>query len=157
MVQTVNLTHQKKGKKSSFVEMSMMNYGRKMMEGYKSKTLILENIQMMTMLEELKPILTHRDKLGYFAARNSRTLSNELVEYISFRNQLIQKYGRPIEHTNQIQIQVNDENWSSFCSEIEEFDHIKHEIQLYVCKYEDVIGHLTGEEILAIDWMLEDG
>ena len=37
-----------------------------------------------------------------------------------------------------------------------EFDSIEHEISVYICSYADAIGSLTGEEILAADWMLED-
>jgi len=46
--------------------------------------------------------------------------------------------------------------FKSFCDAIEPFSTIEHEVDLMTAKYEDAIGVLTGEEILAVDWMLED-
>ena len=33
---------------------------------------------------------------------------------------------------------------------------MEHVVELMTLKYGDVIGALSGEEILSIDWMLED-
>ena len=33
---------------------------------------------------------------------------------------------------------------------------IKHEVELMKLNYNEVIGILSGEEILKLDWMLED-
>ena len=53
----------------------------------------LKNAEMAAMLNQLRPVLVHRDKIGYFAARNFRVLSECLTEYDAFRNSLIEKYG----------------------------------------------------------------
>ncbi len=79
----------------------------------------LKNAQMAAMLNQLRPLLSHRDKIGYVAARNFRMLSECLTEYETFRNGLITKYGektkdeqgRPI-----IGIKVDSPNFETFCN-----------------------------------------
>ena len=119
----------------------------------------LKNAQMVAMLNQLQPILSHRDKIGYIAARNYRILSECLTEYEAFRNSLIEKYGeetkddrgRPI-----IGVKVDSPNFKLFCDELAPFNEIEHEVEIMTAKYDDVIGCLSGEEVLSIDWMLED-
>ena len=45
---------------------------------------------------------------------------------------------------------------SAFCDELAPFNEMEHEVELMTAKYEDTIGCLSGEEILLLDWMLED-
>lgn len=121
----------------------------------------LKNIQMDQMMSSLDPILSHRDKLGYYAARNYRILNDSLTEYHNFKNNLIRKYGTPDydEDGNElptISIKMESEGFNNFISEIEPLNNIEHEVDLMVAKYEEAINCLSGEEILAIDWMLED-
>lgn len=119
----------------------------------------LKNAQMVAMLNQLQPILSHRDKIGYIAARNYRILSECLTEYEAFRNSLIEKYGeetkddrgRPI-----IGVKVDSPNFKLFCDELAPFNEMEHEVEIMTAKYNDVIGCLSGEEVLSIDWMLED-
>ena len=119
----------------------------------------LKNAQMVAMLNQLQPILSHRDKIGYIAARNYRILSECLTEYEAFRNSLIEKYGeetkddrgRPI-----IGVKVDSPNFKLFCDELAPFNEMEHEVEIMTAKYDDVIGCLSGEEALSIDWMLED-
>lgn len=119
----------------------------------------LKNAQMVAMLNQLQPILSHRDKIGYIAARNYRILSECLTEYEAFRNSLIEKYGeetkddrgRPI-----IGVKVDSPNFKLFCDELAPFNEMEHEVEIMTAKYDVVIGCLSGEEVLSIDWMLED-
>ena len=119
----------------------------------------LKNAQMVAMLNQLQPILSHRDKIGYIAARNYRILSECLTEYEAFRNSLIEKYGeetkddrgRPI-----IGVKVDSPNFKLFCDELAPFNEMEHEVEIMTATYDDVIGCLSGEEVLSIDWMLED-
>lgn len=122
---------------------------------------LLKNIKMLEMAHQLQPLLSHRDKIGYVAARNYRILTGSLTEYASFRNNLIEKYGKPDrdELGNElptISLGVGSPNFKKFCEEIEPFNNMEHEVELMTAKYEDAIGCLTGEEILSIDWMLGD-
>lgn len=119
----------------------------------------LKNAQMVAMLNQLQPILSHRDKIGYIAARNYRILSECLTEYEAFRNSLIEKYGeetkddrgRPI-----IGVKVDSPNFKLFCDEMAPFNEMEHEVEIMTAKFDETIGCLSGEEILGIEWMLED-
>lgn len=119
----------------------------------------LKNARMMEMLHQLQPLLSRRDRIGYIAARNCRMLSNSLVEYETIRRELLEKYGEagtddrdaPI-----VQIRVDSPNFKTFSDELAQFNEMEHEVELMTAKYEDVVGALSGEEILAVDWMLED-
>lgn len=119
----------------------------------------LKNAQMAGMLNQLRPILSHRDKIGYVAARNYRILAECLTEYEAFRNSLIEKYGENTtdEHgRTTIGIKLESQNFKAFCDEMAPFNEMEHEVELMTAKYTDAIGCLTGEEILGIDWMLKD-
>lgn len=119
----------------------------------------LKNSQMAEMLAKLRPILSHRDKIGYIAARNYRILSETLTEYETFRNNLIQKYGEEITDemgNTTIGIKVDSPKFKEFSAEMAPFNEMEHEVELMTAKYEEAIGSLTGEELLAVDWMFED-
>ena len=82
---------------------------------------------MEMMLNVLKPMLAHRDKIGYAAARNTRKLAEITVEYFQFKQELIQKYGTVDTDVdgNELQtisIKPNSQNFQDFT---EEFDKIK--------------------------------
>lgn len=121
----------------------------------------MKNSQMVELLLHLEPLLSHQDEIGYVAARNYRTLSNSLTEYNAFKRSLIEKYG---EHDKSedgtdlgtISIKFDSPNFKAFCDEMAPFNEMEHEVEIMTAKYEKVIGCLTGEEILRIDWMLED-
>lgn len=122
---------------------------------------ILKNSMMNEMLRQLRPILSHRDKIGYIAARNYRILDDCLTEFQVFRDELIKKYGEVDKDKNgnelpTISINVGSPNFKRFCDELEPFNNMEHEVDLMTAKFEDAIGCLSGEEILGIDWMLED-
>jgi len=121
----------------------------------------LKNSQMSLMLQQLRPLLSHRDKIGYAAARNYRFLSDSLTEYETFKRGLVEKYGRPDLDENgndmgTISIQVGSPDFKAFCDELQPFNEMEHTVELMTAKYEDAVGCLSGEEILAVDWMLED-
>ena len=119
----------------------------------------LKNSEVFERLHSLKPLLSRRDKIGYIAARNYRFLSNSLVEYETIRLSLIEKYGEEgkDEHgaPNYI-LKMDSPNFKQFCDELAPFNEMEHDVELMTAKYDDAAGNLSGEEILAIDWMLED-
>ena len=45
---------------------------------------------------------------------------------------------------------------TTLVNELAPFNKMTHEVELMTAKYSEAEGNLTGEEILAIDWMLED-
>lgn len=116
----------------------------------------LKNIEMDKMLEGLKPILPHRDKIGYIAARNTRILREALTEYFIFKNNLIKKYGKEDEENHTVSIEPSSSNFKDFLKEFEEIGNIEHEVELMTIPYSEAIGLLNGEEILALDWMFTE-
>ena len=122
---------------------------------------ILTNFEMEQRRNSLIPLLSQRNILGYIIARNYRMLSNELLEYEKFRNDLIQKYGEQDKDENgnllpTVTVKIGTENFVEFYTELKPLNDMKHEVDLMTAKYESVIDILSGEEILSIDWMLED-
>lgn len=116
---------------------------------------------METMLESLKTILPHRDKIGYIAARNTRILKDTLTEYLTFKRDLISKYGTPDKdetgkETGTISISPSAPNFNDFINEFDTIKNIEHDVELMKIPYEEVVGLLNGEEILELDWMLEE-
>lgn len=113
------------------------------------------------MLHQLEPILSQRNRLGYVAARNFRILSDTLTEYNQFRMELIEKYGEPDKAEDgtelpTVSLKIGSPGFKSFCDEMVPYNNMEHEVELMTAKFEDVIGVLSGEEIIGIDWMLED-
>lgn len=116
---------------------------------------------MEMMLEALKPILPHRDIIGYTAARNTRILNDTLTEYFAFKHELINKYGEPDKdengkETGKVSISSTAPNFEAFVKEFDTIKDIEHDVDLMTIPYEKVIGLLNGEEILTLDWMLTE-
>lgn len=61
---------------------------------------ILKNEEMVAMLQQLQPLLSHKDMFGYVAARNTRILSECLTEYDQTRKDLIERFGTETTDTN---------------------------------------------------------
>nr|DAG01981.1 MAG TPA: Protein of unknown function (DUF1617) [Siphoviridae sp. ctKRD15] len=119
----------------------------------------LKNSVALERLHSLKPFLSRRDKIGYVAARNYRFLSNSITEFETIRLSLIEKYG--VEGKDErgaptYTLKMDSPNFKNFCDELAPFNEMEHEVELMTAKYDEVAGNLSGEEILAIDWMLED-
>lgn len=116
---------------------------------------------MEQMLFQLRPILPHRDKIGYVAARNTRYLTDALTEFLTFKAELIRKYGSADidENGNEldtISIKPGSVNFEAFSKEFDKIKDIEHEVELMTVPYEEVIGILNGEEILALAWMFTE-
>lgn len=122
---------------------------------------VLKNSAMVDMLMQLKPLLEHRDKIGYAAARNYRRLAECLTEYERFRNSLVEKYGEREKDENgrelpTISLSSSSPNFKMFLEELAPYNDMEHKVELMALPYSDAIGILSGEEILSIDWMLVD-
>ena len=114
----------------------------------------LKNIKMVEMLHQLRPLLSHKDMFGYVAARNTRILSDCLIEYNQAKNDLIDRFGTITvdEETGETTttIKVGTPEFKSFCEAMETFNNVEHEVEIMTMKYGDTINCLTGEEILGI-------
>lgn len=120
------------------------------------------NAEMEQMLMALEPLLERRDIVGYAAARNTRVLRSEAMEYLNRRDELISKHGEPELNedgmpTGRTQLRIGSEGYRSFCREIEMYANIKHRPNLFKIPYSEAIGKMTGTEILACEWMLVEG
>ena len=115
-----------------------------------------KNLELESMMISLQPILPHRDKVGYVAARNTRILRDALTEFLAFKTELVHKYGEENHKTRTISILRENPNFDKFQEEFSKYADIEQEVDIMTIKYEEVIGLLNGEEILALEWMLED-
>lgn len=120
-----------------------------------------KNVEMERMIASLKKHLERTDLLGYAAARNTRILNNETMEYFDRREKLIVKYGVPEvdengNETGRISLPFNSDNFKKYVEEIEEWANVEHEPDIYKIPASEVIGKLSGSDILEIDWMIDD-
>lgn len=120
------------------------------------------NEQMYQMLVSLEPLLERRDIVGYAAARNTRVLQAEAMEYLKRRDELIEKYGEPElsdngTPTGRTQLQIGSNAYKRFMDDLALYSNIKHRPLLFKIPYEEAIGKMSGTEILACEWMLVDG
>lgn len=120
------------------------------------KTLTLKNGEMEIILNNLQPILAHRDKIGYVAARNTRIIKDALTEYLEFKRELIKKYGTVDETSQTVSINPDSEHFKEFVEEFDKIKDVEQEINIITIKYDEIIGLLNGEEILDLDWMFEE-
>lgn len=119
----------------------------------------LKNMEMVTMVRQLQPLLSHRDLFGYVAARNTRILNEQLTEYEKVQRDMLERFGTEKQGENgmtELVIEVNTPEYQQFCEAMEPFVNIEHEVELMTMKYEETINCLSGQEILALEWMLED-
>ena len=112
------------------------------------------NAQLDAMAVSLQSLLERRDKIGYIAARNTRIIMDALTEYYRFRNELVAKYGEEID--GQMQLSYTSPKFKQFSQEFKDIQNAQQDLDLMTLDYEDVIGELSGEEILLLDWMLEE-
>lgn len=115
----------------------------------------LKNQEIVGCLKSLEPMLVHKGKFGYICAVNYKRLSNSIEEYHIFENQLIQKYGKEDEDGNFF-ISQKDESFVEFMKELSPIQEITHDVDILFIGFEEVMDFLTGEEMLALDWMLLD-
>lgn len=119
------------------------------------------NKEMVEMVEKLRPLLSHRDVIGYAAARNTRILLDCLTEFNKFKEDLLREYGEQDydEEGNElptVSICYDSPNFKEFADKLESIASVKHNAAIMTLKYNEVVGLMNGEEILNNDWMLED-
>lgn len=119
------------------------------------------NAQMEGMIESLRPLLDRRDRIGYVAARDTRILMDEAHEYLVRKQELIREHGT-IETdsegnpTGSYQIAIGSPAHRRFVEDIREWAEMRHEPDIMYLRYEEAEGKLSGNEILACDWLFEE-
>lgn len=119
------------------------------------------NYQLEQMVKQLEPFLERHDLVGYAAARNTRLLMSELTEFNEAREAAIREFGTEQEDkdgnpTGTITVDPGSEGFDKFAERMEQLLTVEHEYTPFKIAYSEVIGALSGSEILEIDWMLED-
>lgn len=124
-------------------------------------TKTFKNSELKTMLNGLKAVLKHNGKVGYAAARNTRLIRDALTEYTEEERKLILKYGKKEKdengnETGGARLSIESREFNKFLEELEPYLEIEHEVNIMQVEAAD-LEKLTGEEILAIDWMIKEG
>lgn len=119
------------------------------------------NNQLEAMAHSLAPVLKSRTLVGYKAAVNMRAIMDAVADYTSFRDELIHEYGEEVKDDsgNVVNFAVTPacEGYQEFLRRLGEVSEIEREVEIMRATPDDVIGILSGEEIMAIDWMMEHG
>lgn len=121
----------------------------------------LKNYQMDNLMTALEPILDHKGMLGYAASRNYRKLRDATLEYTQYKQKIFQKYGKAEVDDNgnltgRYTIDITDDDVQNAMEELNRYADIEHEVELFTLPVEDVIDELTGNEILALEIMLDE-
>lgn len=114
------------------------------------------NYRMEQMLEAATGQLGRRDLIGYAAARNVRLLDGELTEYMERRDALLAEHGEE-DGEGGFFLTAGSPGFPAFAEALGPFASVEHEFEPFRIPYAEAIGQLTGEELLELDWMFEDG
>lgn len=121
----------------------------------------LKNYQMSNLMDSLQPILDHKGILGYAAARNFRKLRDATVEFTQYKEQLFREYGTAEvdengNPTGRYSIDVTNPAIVEPMKELDRYADIEHEVEIFTIPVSEVIDELTGNEMLALEFMLEE-
>lgn len=113
------------------------------------------NAQLERMLASASAHLERRDLIGYVCARNYRVIGAALADYVQVKNELLAECGG-VRDNGVPYIEPSMPRYAEFVARFNPIAGVEQEVTIMPLRYTDVVGELTGEEILAIDWMLED-
>lgn len=117
------------------------------------------NRQLEAMAQSLGPVLKRRSLVGYKAAVNMRAIMNALADYTDYKYSLIREYGEEIKdddgNVKDFAVTPSCDGFQDFLHKLNEVSDVEHDVQIMTATPDDVIGVLSGEEIIAIDWMME--
>lgn len=121
----------------------------------------ITNYDIANMIDTLVPFLSRNDLIGYCSARNTRRLKDAYIEYEKLKDDAIRKYGEQEfndigEPTGRYMVKPGTAEFIKCTKELATYSAIEHDVVIMKIPYSEVIGKLTGSEILEIDWMLED-
>lgn len=114
------------------------------------------NAQLERMMVSASAHLERRDLIGYVCARNYRAIGDAIADYLAMKNELLREYGKTDGIGSMPYITPEMPRYAEFIERYEPIANVEQKLTIMPLKYTDVVGELTGEEILAIDWMLED-
>lgn len=112
------------------------------------------------MIDSLVPLLGRTDSIGYAAAYNTRTLTNEAVEYIQLYQEKLVEYGKPVldddgTPTGQYELDTRTPEFSRFRDETRDFALMEHDFEPFTIPSSDAMGRISGSQMLMVQWMLD--
>lgn len=120
----------------------------------------LSNVQLDAALSQLSPLLDEGGRFGYVVAVNFRKIRDAISEYLTIKYEIVRKYGDEVTDSEgnitDFKISADSDGFQDFVGEIAELADIEHDVDVLTIKAEDAIGHLTGNQFLQLDWMIED-
>ena len=114
----------------------------------------MKTSQAEQLLINLDSLTECKGSIGFKIAYNIRKLSDELKEYVQFKQELFKKYGEEVE--GNLVINKESENFPLFIKELNELDT---EIEIPLMKFNEkdlVESGLTAKQMAQI-WELVDG
>ena len=100
--------------------------------------------------------LDEKGKLGYAIAKNTRKLKEEIKEYIAKRDELLKKYGTPVDGRKG-DYTIDRKNRTLYDAELEEYENIEFEVELMQVSESDFVNStLTSRQMEMLLWMIEE-
>ena len=114
----------------------------------------MKTSQAEQLLINLDSLQECKGSIGFKIAYNIRKLSDELKEYVMFKQELFKKYGE--ENEGQLVINRESPNFSSFVKELNELD-TEIEIPLMKLTEKDLVDSGLSAKQMSLIWELVDG
>lgn len=114
------------------------------------------NVAFESRYDSLKSLLDRTDVIGYVAARNFQSISDAIDPYLGIKDKLIKEFGRFDNTTGRYIVTPNTENFDKFLEKLNDVANLKIDVDVYLLKYSETVGKLSGNDILKFDWMLVD-
>lgn len=112
------------------------------------------SIELDQMLYTMEPLLDRKGLVGMVAAKNTRIIRDAIMEYTAIKMELIRKYGKD-DGKGGISIDPTFESFEEFREELEPYAQATHSIEIMTVPLDHVMDDLTGNEMLALSWMLD--
>ena len=114
----------------------------------------MKTSQAENLLIKLDSLTECKGSIAFKIAYNIHKLSDELREYVQFKQELFKKYGE--ENDGQLVINRESPNFSSFVKELNELDQ---EIEIPLLKFteKDLIDSGLSAKQMSLIWELVDG
>ena len=114
----------------------------------------MKTSQAENLLINLDSLTECKGSIGFKIAYNIRKLSDELKEYVQFKQELFKKYGEEVE--GNLVINKESENFPLFVKELNELDQ---EIEIPLMKFseKDLIDSGLSAKQMSLIWELVDG
>lgn len=124
-----------------------------------NKTFSFKNYEVDDILSNLKIFMDRKDKVGYIAARNYRIISEECKEFFDRRTKFLLEFGERGTNENGesiVSITPTSPNFEEFSEHLKDISYVQHTVNIIACRFSSIIGILSGEDIMPIEWMFID-